>query len=124
MNRAARLVNTGDHVELSRGYPALRVAVTYEDDPGWLHERLMLWVVEPDRFVVLTPDGDMYEEMRETWRSAQIVTGRRRFPNRPWKTQKRSDTSLRGELKKRKCILPGPSQPVQVPPRTSIGVVR
>ena len=35
-----------------------------------MHERLML-----------TSDGDMYEEMRETWRSAQIVTDRRRFPN-------------------------------------------
>ena len=43
----------------------------------------MLWVVEPDRFVVLTPDGDMYEEVRETWRSAQIMTGRRRFPEGP-----------------------------------------
>ena len=81
MNRAPRLVNTGDHVILSRGYPGLRVAVTYEDDPGWMHETLMLWVVEPDKFVVLTP-GDMYEEMRETWRSAQIVTGRRRLPQR------------------------------------------
>ena len=40
-----------------------------------MHERLMLWVVEPDRFVVLAPDGDMFEEMRETWRSAQIMMG-------------------------------------------------
>ena len=62
----------------SGGYPGLRVAVTYKDDPGWMHERLMLWEVEPDRFVVLTPDGDMYEEMRETWRSAQIMTLSRR----------------------------------------------
>ena len=43
----------------------------------------MLWVVESDRSVVLTPDGDMYEEVQETWCSVQIVTGRRRFPNRP-----------------------------------------
>ena len=76
-------MNTGDHVELCGRYPGLRVAVIYEDDPGWTHERLMLWVVEPDRFVVLTPDGDMYEEMRETCRNAQIVTGRRRVPNGP-----------------------------------------
>ena len=34
MNQAPRLVGTGDHVDLSRGYIGLRVAVTYEDDPG------------------------------------------------------------------------------------------
>ena len=79
MDRAPRLVNTGDHVDLSSGYPGLRVAVTCEDDPDWLHERLLLWVIEPDRSVVLTPDGDMYEEMRDTWLTAQIMTGRRHF---------------------------------------------
>ena len=51
----------GDHVDLSSGYLGLRVAVTFGDDLGWLHERLLLWVIEPDRFVVLTPDGNMYE---------------------------------------------------------------
>ena len=79
MNQAPRLVSTGDHVDLSSGYPGLRVAVTYEDDPGWLHERLLLLVIEPDRFVVLTSDGDdMYEEMRDTLLTAQVMTGRRR----------------------------------------------
>ena len=85
VNRAPRLVNTGDHVKLFRGYPGLRVGVTYEDDPGCMHERRMLWVVEADRFEVLAPDGDIYEEMRETWRSAQIMTDRRRFPDGPAK---------------------------------------
>ena len=41
MLRAPRLVNTGGHAELSRGYPGLRLAVTCEDDPGWLHKRLI-----------------------------------------------------------------------------------
>ena len=43
------------------------------------HERLLLWVIEPDRFVVLTPGGDIYEEMRGTRLSAQIRAGRRHF---------------------------------------------
>ena len=80
MNQASRLVGTGDHIDLSFGYPGLRVAVTCEDDPGLLHERLLLWVIEPDRLVVLTPDGDMHEEMRDTWLTAPVMTGRRHFP--------------------------------------------
>ena len=44
---------------------------------------LMLWVIKPDRFVVLTPDGDMYGEMRDSWRTAQIMTGRQRYPDGP-----------------------------------------
>ena len=83
VSQAPRLANTGDHVELSGGYAGLRVALTCEDDPGWLHEKLLLWVIEPDRFVVLTPDGHMYEEMRDTWHTAQVMTGRRHFPIGP-----------------------------------------
>ena len=45
------------------GYRRLRLAVTCEDDPECLHERLMLWVIKPHGFVVLTPDGDMHDEM-------------------------------------------------------------
>ena len=58
-------------------------AVTYEDDPGRLHERLMLRVIKPDRFVVLTLDGDLYDEMLDSWRTAQIMTGRQRYPDGP-----------------------------------------
>ena len=39
--------------------PGLRIAVQYSDDPGWLHERLILWKVAKDRIVVATPDGDV-----------------------------------------------------------------
>ena len=52
-------MSTGDHVDLSSGYLGLRVAVTHDYNPCWLHERLLLWAIEPDRFVVLTPDGDI-----------------------------------------------------------------
>ena len=40
MNQAPRLVSTRDLVDLSNGYPGLRVAVTCEDDLAWLHETL------------------------------------------------------------------------------------
>ena len=43
----------------------------------------MLWVTKPHKFVVLTPDGDMYDEMRDSWRTAQIMTGRQRYPDGP-----------------------------------------
>ena len=33
--------------------------------------------------MVLTPDGDMYDEMRDSWRTAQIMTGRPHYPDRP-----------------------------------------
>ena len=83
VNRVPRLVSTGHHVDLSNGYPGLRGSVTYEDDPGWLHERLLLWVIEPVWFVVLTPDGDTYEEMGDTWLTAQVMAGRRHIPIGP-----------------------------------------
>ena len=83
MLRALRLVNTRRNAELSRGYPGPRLAVTYEDDCGWLRERLILWVIKPDKFVVLSPDGDVYDEMRDSWRAAQIMTGRQRCTNGP-----------------------------------------
>ena len=112
-------MSTGDHVDLSNGCPGLRVAVTYEGEPDWLHERLLLWVIEPDRFVVLTPDGDMYEEMPDTWLAAQVMTGRRHFPiepanvvafTDPWKTRKCFNTSLRVVLRVIGSVPPSPSQ--------------
>ena len=43
--------------------------VRYPDpvDPGWAHERLVLWLCAGDvngvtTSIVLTPDGDVYEE--------------------------------------------------------------
>ena len=62
----------------------MRVAVTCEDDLGWLNERMLLCVIEPDRFVALTLDGDVYEEVRDTWFAAQVVTGRRQLGPRMW----------------------------------------
>ena len=36
--------------------------VTFKDDPHWHHERLFLYPVTRYRWVVLTADGDLYDE--------------------------------------------------------------
>ncbi len=53
----------------------LRVLVTYEDDPGWHHERLLLWCVQRKRWVALTPD-----EVFDDYESAWLITGVDRYP--------------------------------------------
>ena len=39
------------------GYPGLRLFVLNNDDPGWHHERLVLWFGADQRVVVVTLDG-------------------------------------------------------------------
>ena len=39
-----------------------RLLATYSTDPGWHHERLLLFRVADRRWIVLTGDGAMYEE--------------------------------------------------------------
>ena len=36
--------------------------MTFEDDPGWVHERVWLWPVSLTSYSVGTADNDMYEE--------------------------------------------------------------
>ena len=124
-------MNTGGHAKLSRGYPGHRLAVTCEDDPGWLHERLALWVIKPDRFVVLTPDGDMYDKMRDSWRAAQIMTVGSAVPTDPqmlsllqkrWRTESCSVTSPIVHSRGRGSVLPSPSLPLRRLFLVSLGV--
>ena len=42
--------------------PGLRLLVSYETDPGWHHERVLLAPVIDDDWMVLTADGDVYAE--------------------------------------------------------------
>ena len=62
--------------------PGSRLIVQYPDlvDPGWAHERLVLWPCAGDvngvsTSIVLTPDGDVYEEADSDWARAEVVTG-------------------------------------------------
>lgn len=42
--------------------PGHRILVTFAGDAGWHHERLLICPVAPGRWIILTGDGDMYEE--------------------------------------------------------------
>ena len=69
-------------VPLSAGRrPGSRLIVQYPDpvDPGWAHERLVLWPCAGDvngvsTSIVLTPDGDVYEEAESDWARAEVFT--------------------------------------------------
>ena len=70
-------------VPLSAGRrPGSRLIVQYPDlvDPGWAHERLVFWPCAGDvngvsTSIVLTPDGDIYEEADSDWARAEVITG-------------------------------------------------
>ena len=47
--------------ELSRCHPGTRVAAYFEDDKFY-HERILLWCAGGIRWVILTPDYDVYIE--------------------------------------------------------------
>eukprot|EP00974_Lingulodinium_polyedra_P000117 10272-Lingulodinium_polyedra.AAC.1 len=55
--------------------PGAVVAVSYADDPGWTHDRVLGYPVEEGRWIVLTADGDEYDERLEDWQSAFDMTG-------------------------------------------------
>ena len=60
--------------------PGARGLVKFEGDPGWSHERLYLWKLEAERWLVYTPDGDLYDEGFDDYESVQLMTGRQRLP--------------------------------------------
>ena len=66
--------------------PGSRGLVTYASDPGWAHERLFLWPVEPEATggnwasFVYTPGGDFYVEQETDYSSSAGLTGRKGYP--------------------------------------------
>ena len=64
----------------SRFRPGLRLLVSYEMDPGWHHERVLLSSVIDDDWVVLTPDDDVYSESLSDWKSVEVLTGLDAYP--------------------------------------------
>ncbi|CAK0900961.1 unnamed protein product [Prorocentrum cordatum] len=62
--------------------PGLRVLVTYSDDPGWTHERVLLWPHNEGRtsWQIYTPGNDLYAEDFGGYASLTPMTGRRRYP--------------------------------------------
>ena len=64
----------------SRFRPGLRLLVSYETDPGWHHERVLLSPVIDNDWVVLTPDDDVYSESLSDWKSVEVLTGLDTYP--------------------------------------------
>ena len=51
------------------------ILVTYADGPGWHHERFLLFRIAPHRWMVMTGDGDMYDEAFEYYSSWMVLNG-------------------------------------------------
>ena len=51
--------SVGDTVNVERG---CRYLVSYEEDPSWQHERLIVGLVDDGDWVVLTPGEDLCSE--------------------------------------------------------------
>ena len=65
--------------------PGDKLIVTYEGDPGYGHERLVLWPAfagddGADEYVILTAGGDMYSEALTDWKDVIIMTGKSTYP--------------------------------------------
>ena len=69
--------------------PGLRFLVSFEDDPGWHHERLLEHRVEvigegseatDVRMIVLTLDADEYVESLSDYSSCRVLSGSKRYP--------------------------------------------
>ena len=67
-------------VAMGEPLPGLRVLVSYRDDPGWHHERVLGWPVVDGRWVVKTADGDVYDEVFADWASVARLTGENAYP--------------------------------------------
>ena len=72
----------GPGVALQRRHllPGRRLLVRFEDDPGYWHERVLLWPSWEHAWWITTGDGDTYEETPEDWAGAYDVTGRAAWP--------------------------------------------
>ena len=66
--QGARKVAFEGDAETISYLPGSRLNVVFEDDPKWIHERLLLWPVGRESWVVKTPDGDVYEEGLEDYK--------------------------------------------------------
>ena len=53
--------------------PGTRLLVTFASDPGWHHERVVLYQAGPAAYVIFAHDGDEYEEPEEWWSSATVL---------------------------------------------------
>ena len=55
--------------------PGSRLLVYFEDVPGWGHERLVTWPISSERLLVLTGDGDHYDEAVSDYSYVANISG-------------------------------------------------
>ena len=60
--------------------PGSRLLVYFEDDPGWGHERLVTWPLTSERLLVLTGDGDHYDEAVGDYSYVADISGSTELP--------------------------------------------
>ena len=57
--------------------------MSFSEDPGWWHKRLILHHITHGvaaRFVILTPDGDLYDESVADWDHSYIISAKGAYP--------------------------------------------
>ena len=55
--------------------PGLRLLVTFRNDPGFWHERILLRCVFPGVWLIYTAGGDLYMELSKGWCSLFYLSG-------------------------------------------------
>ena len=80
----ARLVSgVISSASIRRLLPGDLLFVSFSEDPGWWHERLILHHITHGvtaRFVILSPDGDLYDESVSDWHQSYIISGKGSYP--------------------------------------------
>ena len=75
------LVDANDASRLGPQYrPGTRLLVTFAEDPGYWHERLVLYPASLRSWAIMTPHGDEYVEHEDWWTSVALMTGRVGYP--------------------------------------------
>ena len=52
----------------------MRLLARFSTDPGWHHERILCWPVSRTRWVILTGDGDLYDESLKDYAEWMIMS--------------------------------------------------
>ena len=76
---AARLPLADQDDESRRGpryRPGTRLLVTFVEDPGIWHERIVLYQATLEAWAILTAHGHEYVEHGSWWTSVELLTGR------------------------------------------------
>ena len=66
--------------------PGSRVLAAFRDDPGFYHERVMLWPISQggrrgtDEWVIRTSDGDEYSEFLDDWHQVWELAKKAYYP--------------------------------------------